>query len=237
MKPNVDAPWAACLPSGSLSALDHIRLEAGLEVLCDEGDAWVRSRSTPLPTDIPWREVFAWRSDEQLIPPGHRLPTRDLPSGAWLPIHELRPVERLAGMLPAREMRRTVLTMAPFSGFREPVLIQTSIEEWIKWASMAPSVRLSRLKFAIESEGKVFVTGNPLPPLSGRRFAGADRIFTPAGMAFSLSLSASTIHKAIGLGHDESAVFLSGGTWIRIPADAWQPATRPLIRNASENRR
>jgi hypothetical protein len=113
-------------------------------------------------------------------------------------------------------------------------LLMTSLAEWREFALNAPEIRLRQLRFAVDEVGNVIVRGKPLPPLPGRQFVLHGNIAVRAGFIWEPAVSADVLSRRLGLATDALALFHEDGTFSRIEAEQFVPATRSAVRETAE---
>lgn len=221
--------WAARLAPGAIASLDPLRLGAGIDLCEHGGELWLRG-SGESPRDVPWSGRYELQDDGTIREPGHHLPAGGLPTSEWHPLAESLRVARPALVREGFPPPPITLALAPCAEWREPGMIKLPAEAWLAFAETAPAIRLDRLRFALIEAGTAFVTGDPLPSLPGARYVVRDGIATPAGFTWTPRVGAATVRAALRLGDEETVVFLPERACLRIPARAWQPAARAIIR-------
>ena len=221
--------WAARLEAGAIASLDPLRLGTGIDLCEHDGGLWLRG-SGETPRAVPWAVRYELHDDGDIREPGRHLPAGRLPSGPWRPLAEALRIVPLAAANGGFAPSPITLSLAPCAGHREPAMIELSADEWLAYAETAPAIRLARLRFARTDAGRVFVTGKPLPSLPGARFVVCEGIATPAGFTWAPPVAAAAVRSALRLGDGETVAFFHGGACLRIPARAWQPAARAIIR-------
>jgi hypothetical protein len=117
---------------------------------------------------------------------------------------------------------------------REPSLLLTNLEEFNGFAVTAAQVRLERLQFAADDQGRVLVRGEPLPPLPGRRFVLHGSVAVPAGLAWHPAVSAEVLARRFGVSVDALVVWNEDGTITRLHAEQFVPATRSAARMTAQ---
>jgi hypothetical protein len=221
--------WAARLLPESIATLDPLRLSAGIEWCAQESAIWLRGTGE-IPRNVPWSGRYEIHGETALHESGRLLPAGRLPAGPWLPLAEalgltLPPVAR-EGLAP----QPIALSLARSPAVQAPSLMEITAEAWRSFGETAPDFRLDPLRFARTDSGRVFVQGRPLPSVPGERFVVQENVAVPAGFTWSPAVTLATLRSALQLAEEEFVLFLHGGACLRIPARAWSPASRALIR-------
>jgi hypothetical protein len=113
-------------------------------------------------------------------------------------------------------------------------VLLTSIDGWTAYAIQAPQVRLNRWQFAAAQDGRAIVRGDPLPPLPGERWVEREGIAVPAGWRWSPPVEAAIVRAVFGLEPGDLALWQTDGTWRRIRAADFAPASRAAVRATAE---
>jgi hypothetical protein len=116
---------------------------------------------------------------------------------------------------------------------RPIALLMTSLDDWREFALKAPEIRLRQLRFAVDEAGNVVVRGKPLPPLPGRQFVLHGNVAVQAGFTWEPAVSADVLSRRLGLSADALALFHEDGTFSRIEAEQFVPATRSAVRETA----
>ena len=172
--------------------------------------------------------------DGQLQPVASRLPNNRLPGGPWVSLPEWLALELPPAGLAGRSEQRTPMVLVRSSRPEKASVLLTSIDRWEAYAVQAPQVRLDRWQFAVAEDGRVLVRGGPLPPLPGGRWVDRKGIAVPAGWQWSPPVEASIVRTVFGLEPGDLALWQPDGTWQRIRAADFTPASRAAVRATSE---
>jgi hypothetical protein len=99
----------------------------------------------------------------------------------------------------------------------------------------APLVRLEPLRFALASDGRVCVRGEPLPSLPGESWVLHGSIALPAGFGFPEVCTSSWLESLLSLPKDGIALWPPDGAAEVLPPSAFVPATRANVRSSARN--
>ena len=80
----------------------------------------------------------------------------------------------------------------------------------------------------------MIVRGEPLPPLPGQRWVDREGIAVPAGWRWSPPVEAAIVRAVFGLEPGDFALWQTDGTWQRIRAADFTPASRAAVRASAE---
>lgn len=233
----MNAPWAIRLARANAAALASLRLHSVIEV-AEHGDGiWIRGASCddglePLLRSLPADARFVWGDGDVLRAHGSRIPSMRLPSLRWRPLSDWLQVTLPAVQAAFPGHRRVSLQLVRTTEEQEINLLTTPLEQWRSYAMEAPEVRLSKLRFAVSSEGTAAIWGRPCPPISGLRWVERRGIAVPAGFSWSPRVSDEVVRRAFAL--DEGTVMLwhEDSRISRIREEQFVEATRPHIRAA-----
>ncbi len=229
------ADWAVRLALSDATATAALRLRAGVDVLVQGAELWVRGGAFDDETETALRKLpctarYAVQVDGALLAWGERIPCGSLPEGTWTPIAEwVRPRPQDAAR-PGEPSRRVTPRLVRGSTEREAAILVAGSVAFAAWAETAPAVRLKPLVFALCEDGRVLVRGKPLPSIAGTRFAEEGGIAVPCGWAFQPPIDAAVLREALGLAHGDLALFSEDGSWERIPREALVRASRSAVR-------
>jgi hypothetical protein len=247
--------WVIQLVLKDAASLAPLRLTRGIEVAEKEPFIWVRGANDEklerLVRALPAVARYEVISGNRLRNLESRIPSETLPALNWQPVNTwLRvqmPLTPTKLVLPMEERENDGDAVAARPGLR-PVsirivrsveeraieLLVTTVEQWREFALNAPEIRLRELRFAVDEAGNVVVRGKPLPPLPGRQFALQGSIAVQAGYAWEPGVSADVLARRLGLSADGLALFHEDGTFSRIEAEQFVPASRSAMRETAE---
>jgi hypothetical protein len=230
--------WAVRLPAARAAALGALRLADGVRVLPAPGELWLGGddcddalglKLAALPEAL----RFGVLPDGQLVRPGERVPSGNLPHGEWQALRQwlkvAAPVASLAGEPPPP----TAIRLVRGGAAREPNVLVAAGQRWLDYATSAPRVRLQRWSFALDGSGgglRVVVRGAPLPPIPGQALVEACGVAVPAGYTWDPPLDAEVLRDALQLAGGDLALLFADGTHERIAAEQFVQATRSAVR-------
>ena len=234
----VDRPWAVVLPIASASSLATLRHVAGLQVRQVDDCVWLRGASLAAPfrqrlLSLPALQRYFIDDDEELTPWDCITPCANLPAGAWVELRDWAtaalPQCGWPGARPAAARLGLIRSGTP----RLAGALLCSWPTWAKYVASAPQIRLGGLAFIVNGAERVVVRGSTLPPLPGQQLTDDAGILMTAGWSWFPHVEAAIVRGVLGLCDGESALWLSGDQWERIPADAWVAATRSAVRETA----
>ncbi len=161
-------------------------------------------------------------------------PKNRLPGGPWVSLPKWLALELPPAGLAGRSEQRTPMVLVRSSRPETASVLLTSIDRWEAYAIQAPQVRLDRWQFAVAEDGRVVVRGEPLPPLPGERWVDREGIAVPAGWRWSPPVEAAIVRAVFGLEPGDLALWQTDGTWQRIRAADFMPASRAAVRATAE---
>jgi hypothetical protein len=249
--------WVICLAPADAASLAPLRLTRGIEVAEKEPFIWVRGASNDeklerLLRALPAVVRYEVTGGNRLRNLESRIPSETLPALNWQPVSTWLQVQMpLTPTLGEREKslhshhiregdeeRRNLGSVLPRivrSAEEQPIeLLVTTVDEWREFAINAAEVRLRHLRFAADAQGNVVLRGKPLPPLLGRQFALHGNIAVQAGFRWEPAVTTEVLSRRLGLSADALALFHEDGTFSRIEAEQFVPATRSAVRETAE---
>jgi len=167
--------------------------------------------------------------DGKLIPQDKTLPTRNIITTKWYSLTSFLPLSPVLARENEDYFDHFTIELENAKEFQEPIAMVTTLQSFIEWVEMASVFRLSLLKYAVSAEEKVFVLGDPLPPISGSTYYRLDRMLLPIGKTISQNVHSDFIYAALDLSEGQIAIF--NGTEFEIIDDQYLiPVTRSGVR-------
>lgn len=196
--------WAARLPLSEFETLARLRLAPGVECAEMAPAFWLRGESIDEALErqlrmSPGLERFDLIDGLQLRRPGARLPEGALPDTQWRPLREALKPALSAAMIPGRLEERVNLEIIRSSTELPASGLITTLDAWTRHAIQAPQIRLDRLTFAAAADHRVFIMGEPLPPLGGVRFADHSGVFAPCGFEWAPAVDPEVVRRLFRL--------------------------------------
>jgi hypothetical protein len=229
----VSQAWAVCLPMEKGMSAGPLRLMSSVLVL-DEGECvWLRGEGDELFEELsklPGARRYTIAEDELLIPQGMLLPTRKLPRGDWRALREWMSPEVQPAALPGKMGKRVTLRLVRTHREERASVLLAKFDQFLAFATTAPLVRLSPLRFAVAEDGRAVIRGEPLPAMAGKRFAEMGGVAAPCGFGLAPAVDAATIRKLLGSGPEDLILFDEDGSYEFIEAGEFAPASRAAAR-------
>jgi hypothetical protein len=228
-------PWAACLSNAKADDFAALRLFQGIEVVEVGGVWWLRGNKLEESLErelkkIPHLRVFEVLPSQRLRPIESRIPDRTLPPATWRPIKETVAVRLPVAGFGGEARQRIPLVLLRSAAEEKIAALQVSLDEWVRYATEAPAIRLKSLRFAAMEERQVLIVGHPLPGLSGKRYANSSGILTPCGFTWSPPVDAAVLRKLLNLKSSDIALLAEDNTHQVIHAEQFVPASRSAAR-------
>jgi len=223
------------MPLEHAAAAAPLRKHADMEVCAVGERLWLRGSHWSDELDQSFRRILGAEryrrlADDKIALRDCILPSDVLPTGAWSPLDTwLQPVAPPT-VLPASGVKRAPLRMVRAAVERPVNLLEIDFRAWHDYAVCAPTVRLSRLSFAVSDFGHALIRGEPLPPLSGARYFESKGVAAPLGWIWSPTVDAEVLRQAIGLADGAIALLTVDGLCDVIESDDFVRATRSAVR-------
>ena len=230
--------WLACVPADAAPQMAALRL---LPLRCATGadeDFWLAGPALDAAMEAHLRSVPGLQLWE-LLPggPGGRLrksgdilPARTLPEGLiWLPIAEAFPVALPASAFADSSPALAGIRLVRSDAERPANVLLTDLRRFADWVETAPEVRLARLRFAASQDGRVVITGSPLPPVEGELWSAEDSVASPCGWAWQPAASPATLRRAARAPEGALLMISPQGTRL-VFQEQLLPATRASVR-------
>jgi hypothetical protein len=217
------------------AALGAVRCISGLVAAADADTIWLRDDSGNAEPPAALKQlpvVNTFYTDEQdhLIPAGSLTPTGKLKQLEWLPLTIFIPVKAPVAAMPGVLDQPAVIQLKYSGQQRKGRALLTSLTNWKQYAEFAPAARLELLRFAVEENGDVFITGDLLPPLPGNEYWETNDIFIPAGYDFDNDLLPVFIKGRLNANRSQVLVFDTDSNWQAIDKKFFVKGKRSAVR-------
>lgn len=232
----MNAVWAAEIEKRFARELGQLRLVPSVESAETEESYWLRGSSQIeeaqlVLSTIPHVRIYHIEAGDGLRPVGLRLVAKPLPTMTFLPLSKTVAVELPRAAYPVSRMASVPVSLVRSDQEQRSMLLETTLEVWSAYASSAPQVRLNCWAFAVTSEGRVLVRGEPLPPLRGQRYWMSDGVAIPIGWTCHPVIAGPVLAKVLD-GRGGDLILLNvDGSMESIPADSFVRATRSAVRS------
>jgi hypothetical protein len=222
------------LSPGTLSALGPHRTRSGWEI-CEADEAlWLRCPETPAEAEatcaLPVLARYRTDSQNRLIPWQGTLPVAVAPAGPWQALAAYLEVTPFPARLPGRNQQRVTVTLVPSPHETEAAALLAELADLLAWADQASRLRLGRLKFAASRNGRVLVTGTPLPPIPGTACYFHGALVLPCGWDFAAPLQSGWVELSLALPPGALALLDPAGGVEIISQEAIVPLTLAALR-------
>ena len=161
---------------------------------------------------------------------GQLLVSRQLPSLSFRPLQEAVQPRLPIAEFTSVQVSPIPITLIRSDSYRPSEFLETTLDQWEKYAIFAPKVRLDRWAFAVAETGRVLVHGRPLPDLAGRQYWESNGVVIPAGWVPSPQITGETLARVLRLTEGEFLILNEHGAMEAIPRDAFVHASRSAIR-------
>lgn len=197
-------------------------------------DEWVRRLAT-----IPCDGIFQILPGGELLREGSRVPRGYLPAGPWQPLREfltvVLPVASLAPHVISRiPIRLVPATQSANLDSLEPDVLITEFDSWARYAANAPQIRLATCLFAVARDGRVLISGKPLPPLSGVRAVARAGLVIPCGWQLVPAVEPALLARAWGISDGDLCILSPGQPIECLRARQLVRGSRAAIRETQE---
>jgi hypothetical protein len=235
-EPAAFASWALELADREVAVAASLRTCTDVRAAVLTTKAWLcgtdtSAETTALLVRIPGAVLYHVDAAGRLRRAGRQLPEGTLPNAAWLPLHDLLPVQvpvvvANAGVAPVR------LELVVSTEERPVVALLLPWVVLCAWVEHAPAHRFDVLRIARAQDGRVLVLGSPLPPLRGTSLWQCGPALIPAGLALSPPVPVTWLERALGLSAGE-LVLVGPEHWQRIAASTLTPLSRAIVRSGA----
>ena len=228
-------PWAIYIAKEDSATLTMLRLTNGIEVAEAGDQIWLRGKGgnetlEPKLAVLPALERFELLDRNKLRRIDQRVPSRQLPQLAWKPINAWSEVRFPLAAFPADLPSKVSLQLVRSFDEHEPALLLSSIADFASFSASAAAIRLNPLRCAANASGEVLIRGNPLPPLSGRRFVLHGRVAISTGFTWQPAVSVELLERAFNVSGDAMILWHEDGAITRLHAEQFISVTRSAVR-------
>jgi len=221
------------IESADLPILAPHRAATGWEMLAaDRSRFWLRVPTADADDFSRLPLSGRWSADGagQLVRLGKRVPDQIVPMQGWQPVAVFLPVGLPArgsvGMPPA-----AVAFRLEQHGQEPPTgALMCRWTDFAAWATDAFAPRLNHLRFACCDDGRVFVTGQPLPPVRGGGFYQIGRLWLPCGWCLPDHVWPELVEELLRLGTSRLALLHADGSYEELPEENFVAASRVAVR-------
>lgn len=234
-KDAVNFLWAICIALEDAASLSPLRQITGIEVGEDGANIWLRGKQGVEKLDaklaaLPARARYEWLNSNQLRQIDKRIPGGRLPAVQWQPLDAWLQVRIPAAAMAGEQPSRVALRLVRSACEQEPDLLLADLDDMVRFASTAARVRLERLQFAANGNGKVLMRGRPLPPVPGQRFVLHGRIAVPAGFSWEPHVAPAVLARRFSVSDDALVVWSEDQTMTRLHGEQFVPLSRSALR-------
>ncbi len=220
--------------------LGSIRAIPNLRALRGEKGIWLRGipmkKADARIAGLPCIGKFITNESGLLFPEGNLTPQGKLPKGDWLELYKFIQVEIPASALPGEGMTKGEFKLTASESDKSANALLLDWDLFSAYAETAPSIRMERWKYIAGKDGKVLVSGLPLPPLPGKAYVLEDGLAVPSGYELDYPFLKKGIAKKLSEAGKFVVLFEPDGNWHKIKKEYQKPVTRSAIRKTTEKR-
>jgi hypothetical protein len=215
--------------------LGKVRCHPDLLATQSGGQVWLRGVPFGKKLDIalrqlPVKESYVLDGEGRLFPRGGQTPVGRIPDLDWVKIADFLSIEIPASAFPAEVNQQCQMAIIPSDIPRKGEALLVDWAAWAAYAEAAPSIRLSKLRFAASSQGKALILGDPLPPIPGEEYWLEQRVLMPSGFDFSLPIARYLLPARLDPSGDSLLLFYKNSEYDLVHYSYIQSAKRISIR-------
>lgn len=231
--------WVLRLPVENLTALGQLRLISGLQVQESPRHLWVRGSQIDAPLScllrsLPGGEFFTPIEDHQLIPAGKHVPNGYLPEGLWQPIQTWYSVQMDKASFAGIATEQIELEIIRSNQTQPANVVVTSLVQLSEFINHCAQIRLASLRYAVDSQQRTVIWGNPLPPIEGTHFCELKGVAVQAGWTWTPAVDVEVLQHLFQLSNGDLVLLHSNQTREIIQADQFVRLTRSSVRLSLE---
>jgi hypothetical protein len=228
------------IATADLGVLAAFRDRSGW-TLRDEGDGfhWLRVPATDedLFRKLPLSGRWSLDSDQRLTRDGRLVAEALLPTDGWQSlaavIAVLPPLRGAPGMPPPA----VSFQLEPDAEMQAAGALLCRFSDFATWADGALAPRFAGLRFAATDDGRVFVSGHPLPSIAGASHYKRGRLWLPCGWRLPDHTWPDLLESVLKLGRNRLALLYPDGSHEELDEENLVPATRAAVRTTANMRR
>ncbi|MEK7952116.1 hypothetical protein [Luteolibacter soli] len=204
--------------------------------LRDEGNGsgfhWLRvpAADEDLFRKLPLVGRWSMDSEYRLIRDGRLVAEALLPADSWQTLAAViaitPPLRGAPGMPPPAVSFR----LEPDAEMQPAGALLCGLADFASWADSALAPRFAGLRFAAAEDGRVFVTGHPLPAIAGASFYPIGKLWLPCGWKLPDHTWPELLEGVLKLGRNRVALFHPDGCHEKLDEENLVPATRAAVR-------
>ena len=228
-------PWAICIALEDAASLSPLRQITGIEVGEDGAKIWLRGKQGDEKFNaklaaLPACARYEWLGSNELRQIDKRIPGDRLPTVRWQPLDAWLQVQIPTAAMPGEQPNRVPLLLVRSAREQEPDLLLGDLDDLVRFASIAARVRLERLHFAANENGKVLVRGRPLPSAPGQRFVLHGGVAVPAGFSWEPHVAPAVLARRFAVSDDALVLWNEDQTITRLHSEQFFPLSRSALR-------
>ena len=205
--------------------------------LRDDGDGfhWLRVPATDedLFRKLPLNGRWSVDSDHRLTRDGRLVAEALLPADSWQTLAAViavtPPLRGTPGMPPPAVSFR----LEADAEMQPAAALLCRLADFATWAESALAPRFTGLRFAAAADGRVFVSGHPLPAIAGASYYTSGRLWLPCGWKLPDHTWPELLESVLKLGRNRVALLHPDGSHEELDQENLVPATRAAVRTTA----
>lgn len=221
------------IATADLGVLAPFRDRAGW-ALRDDGNGfhWLRVPATDeeLFRKLPLSGRWTLDSDHRLTRDGRLVAEALLPTDGWQPVAAMLPIMPPQRGAPGMPPPAVSFRLEADTGMHPAGALLCRLADFATWADSALAPRFAGLRFATAADGRVFVSGHPLPAIAGASFYRSGRLWLPCGWKLPDHAWPELLESVLKLGRNRLALLHPDGSHEELDEENLVPATRAAVR-------
>jgi hypothetical protein len=217
-----DIVYYICIPAECKEALARIRTWSNLKIAFETTTLWIKGFDFAQLQSMEVKSIrdkmCYYEKEGKLCLINSILPERNIPAVLWSSIDRALPLKLPSfnhNYFGIHESIETKIVPSDKEYEVEAMLAHTSVLN--KYIVKAPEIRLSRLKWTLLNNDKVFLMGKPILPLQGEVLWRRQNMFFPAGYDLELSVLNELIASKLNPESDQFILWSKEGSYALIP--------------------
>jgi hypothetical protein len=199
------------------------------------GFHWLRVPATDedLFRKLPLVGRWSMDSEYRLTRDGRLVAEALLPTDGWQSLAAMIAVMPPGRGAPGMPPPAVSFRLVPDGEMQQAGALLCRLTDFAAWADSALAPRFAGLRFAATDDGRVFVSGHPLPAIAGASFYRNGRLWLPCGWKLPDHTWPELLESVLKLGRNRLALLHPDGSHEELDEENLVPATRAAVRTTA----
>ena len=184
MENEVRKDYALLLRKDDIYSIGKVRKLRDTSVILDGDKLWLLVRNAGKEEISVLKPLPAWKryraKGKLLFSAGNEVPSATLPNSREMSLSEFLEVRQPDSLQSFYKPEKVSLSLCRSSRSEESTAMIVNAKAFLAFCESCLEVRIKNLKYLV-NDGRLFITGSPLPTVPGNYYYKMKRIFLPAG--------------------------------------------------------